>query len=84
MFDRFGGFVRQQVALGGIGDVSRLVDEDMIPRLVLGGLGFIGSIPFLVCLAKRITGDDHAPISIAFVLNQITGLKARRFRVGSI
>ena len=74
----FRGVVRQQVALGGIGDVRRLVDQDVIPRLVLGGLCLVGLIPFLAGLTTCIKRDDDSSITVIPVLHEIAWLKMRR------
>ena len=72
MADRLFAFVGLQITLGDIGLHVAAVDENVIPRPVLGRAGTRRAlIPGIAAIELGVDVDDHTAIIEAFVVNQL-------------
>ena len=66
-----------QTGFGRIGDGTRGVHENVVPRLVAIRLGLVGRIPVVIRFTLKVQFHDHAAVPIAFVANELARLEPR-------
>jgi len=72
MIDRLLGGIQFKILLRRIGHVGRPINQDVIPRLGAVGLRLIFHIPLFAGRAVLIHINNHCPISIPLVTNQLS------------
>lgn len=68
MLDRLATGVFCQVGLSNIStEAATFVDEDVVPGLSSGRMGFIGVVPGIARHTAGINGDNHSAVSVEFM-----------------
>ena len=75
VIDFFCAGVGFEAGLCGVGALVGVVNEHVIPGLVAVGLCEVALVPRFGGLAGEVYGNDDAPISVAFVFDDLTGFE---------
>ena len=75
MNDFFARVVLFQIGLGRIGNLSGVVDQNVVPGLVAIGLGSVGRVPGVIRLTAQIEIHHYAAVAVAPVPDQLTRLE---------